>query len=59
MTPAQWETQRPEFCRLVGKSPDATRGLAQAEGELHTSLSELERLLTSGAGPVRLGKTES
>jgi hypothetical protein len=56
MTPEQWETQRPEFCRLVGKSPDVAAGLAQAEGELHASLTELERLLASGAGPVRLGK---
>jgi len=56
MTPAQWETQRLEFCHLVGKPADPAEALAVAEAELHVALADLEEVLASGAGPVRLNE---
>ncbi|WSG61217.1 Tn3 family transposase [Nocardia sp. NBC_01730] len=50
----QWEPQRAEFCRLVGKSADPARALAAAVDELHESVGELEKVLAEGEGPVRL-----
>lgn len=41
LTPEQWEPQRAEFCRLVGKSADPTRALADAVDDLHESVAEL------------------
>jgi len=52
----QWEPQRVEFCRLVGKSADSAQALAAATDELHTALAELETVLADGDGPVRLGE---
>lgn len=54
MTPGRWETQRMEFCHLVGKTPHAREALAQATDELHTALTDLETVLSTGTGPVRL-----
>jgi len=54
LTPQQWEPQRAEFCRLVGKSADPARALADAVDELHESVGELEQVLADGEGPVRL-----
>ena len=54
LTSEQWEPQREEFCRLVGKSADPTRALAAASDELHEALGELEAVLVAGDGLVRL-----
>jgi TnpA family transposase len=54
LTSEQWEQQRAEFCRLVGKSADPARALAAATDELHEALGELETVLADGDGPVRL-----
>lgn len=54
LTAQQWEPQRAEFCRLVGKSADPARALAGAVDELHESVGELEKVLAVGEGPVRL-----
>ena len=54
LTPQAWEPQRDEFCRLVGKSADPARALATATDELHDAMSELEKVLADGDGPVRL-----
>ena len=56
LTPAQWEPQRSEFCRLVGKPPAAADALAAAEDELNAALTELDPLLgaAGGVGAVRL-----
>ncbi len=54
LTPAQWEPQRTEFCRLVGKSADPAHALATASDELHEAVAELETVLAEGVGPVRL-----
>lgn len=54
LTPQQWEPQRAEFCRLVGKSADPARALAAATDELHAAVGELETVLADGDGPVRL-----
>jgi len=56
MTSAQWETQRLEFCHLVGKPADPAEALSAAEAELHVALADLEEVLASGAGPVRLNE---
>jgi hypothetical protein len=44
--------------RLVGKSTDAGAELDGAEVELRTALTDLERVLAVGVGPVRLGVDE-
>lgn len=54
LTSEQWEPQREEFCRLVGKSADPARALAAASDELHEALGELEAVLAAGDGLVRL-----
>jgi hypothetical protein len=54
LTSEQWEPQRAEFCRLVGRSADPARALAAATDELHEALGELETVLADGDGPVRL-----
>jgi hypothetical protein len=54
LTAEQWEPQRAEFCRLVGKSADPARALAAATDELHAAVGELESVLAEGDGPVRL-----
>jgi hypothetical protein len=41
---------------LVGKSTDAAAELAKADAELRTALTDLERVLALGVGPVRLGE---
>lgn len=55
ITPQEWTAQRTEFCQLVGKPSGASIAIAQADEELRGALSDLERVLSSGAGPVRLG----
>ncbi|MBB5109955.1 hypothetical protein [Streptomyces spectabilis] len=52
--PAQWEGHRAEFCRLVGKSPDAFEALPLVMDELDEALADLEDTLKSGDGPGRL-----
>ena len=54
LTPEQWEPQRAEFCRLVGKSADPARALAALTDEWHDAVGELETVLADGEGPVRL-----
>jgi TnpA family transposase len=54
LTGDQWEPQRTEFCRLVGKAADSARALAAATDELHEAVGELETVLADGDGPVRL-----
>jgi len=54
LTPEQWEPQRAEFCRLVGKSADPARALAAVTDEWHDAVGELEQVLAGGDGPVRL-----
>lgn len=53
--PAQWGEYRVEFCRLVGKSPDASEALPLVMEELDDALGDLEETLKTGDGPVRLG----
>ncbi|GAA2664327.1 hypothetical protein GCM10010307_85730 [Streptomyces vastus] len=43
-----------EFCRLVGKSPDASEALPLVMDELDEALGDLEEVLKRGDGPVRL-----
>ncbi|GGK98100.1 hypothetical protein GCM10011588_10820 [Nocardia jinanensis] len=52
--PEQWEPQRGEFCRLVGRCADPGVALAAVVDELHTAVGELETVLAEGEGPVRL-----
>ncbi|WP_308188379.1 Tn3 family transposase [Nocardia australiensis] len=54
LTGEQWEPQRTEFCRLVGKSADAAHALAALTDEWHEAIGELEQVLAAGDGPVRL-----
>lgn len=54
LTPEQWEPQREEFCRLVGRTADPGKCLAAAVDELHDAVGELETVLAEGEGPVRL-----
>lgn len=54
LTPQQWEPQRAEFCRLVGKSADPARALAALTDEWHDAVGQLETVLAAGDGPVRL-----
>jgi TnpA family transposase len=56
LKPQAWENLRLEFCQLVGKSPDAETALDKADAELRTALTDLERVLAVGVGPVRLGE---
>jgi TnpA family transposase len=56
LQPQAWEGLRLEFCQLVGKSADAGTELDKANIELHTALTDLERVLAMGVGPVRLGE---
>ncbi|MDH6108163.1 hypothetical protein P3T36_007100 [Kitasatospora sp. MAP12-15] len=50
--PAQWQLHRAEFCRLVGKSPDASEALALVMDELDAALGDLEGVLKRGDGPI-------
>ncbi|MGF6884319.1 hypothetical protein ABIA39_005554 [Nocardia sp. GAS34] len=54
LTAQQWEPQRDEFCRLVGKPSDPGQALGEAVAELHDAVGELEKVLADGDGPVRL-----
>jgi hypothetical protein len=54
LTAEAWEPRRAEFCQVAGRSPEAAEALALADDELHTALTELETVLASGVGPVRL-----
>lgn len=54
LTGEQWEPQRGEFCRLVGRSADPGVALDAVIDELHTAVGELETVLAEGEGPVRL-----
>jgi len=54
IAPEAWPAQRDEFCRLVGISADPTTGLSRVTAELHTALGELDHVLASGQGPIRL-----
>nr|WP_238815708.1 hypothetical protein [Nocardia brasiliensis] len=54
LTPDQWEPQRAEFCRLVGKPADPAAALAVLTDEWFTAVGELEQMLAVGDGPVRL-----
>jgi hypothetical protein len=54
LTSEQWEPQRTEFCRLVGRSADSGVALATVVEELHTAVGELETVLAEVEGPVRL-----
>jgi TnpA family transposase len=56
LTLQAWESLRPEFCQLVGKSTDAVAELDKADAELRTALTDLERVLAVGDGPVRLSE---
>ncbi|MEU0852535.1 hypothetical protein ABZ387_31910 [Streptomyces flaveolus] len=44
------------FCRLVGKSPDASQALPLVMDELDEALGDLEEVLGRGDGPVRLNE---
>ncbi|MFH8343041.1 Tn3 family transposase [Streptomyces sp. AM6-12] len=55
-TPAKWADHRAEFCRLVGKSPDASEALPLVMDELDEALGDLESTLKKGDGPVRLNE---
>ena len=48
LTPEQWQPRRLEFCRLAGKSADATAALAATEDELHAALADLDTQLAAG-----------
>ncbi|MEG8179758.1 Tn3 family transposase [Nocardia terpenica] len=54
LTREQWEPQRSEFCRLVGKSADPARALTALVDEWHDAVGGLEKVLAGGGGPVRL-----
>ncbi len=54
LTSEQWEPQRTEFCRLVGRSADPSVALAAVVEELNTAVGELETVLAEREGPVRL-----
>nr|SBO98749.1 probable transposase [Nonomuraea gerenzanensis] len=61
-TPEQWAPRRAEYCRLVGKPPNAAQALEQGKEELHTALQELEKTLVQAlpddTGRVRLDEDE-
>ncbi|NGO67792.1 hypothetical protein [Streptomyces boncukensis] len=46
----------PEFCRLVGKSPDAGEALALVRDELDGALTDPAEAPEKGDGPVRLNE---
>ncbi len=50
----RWEGMRAEYCALVDASPSADEALEQVGEQLHAALGELEPLLASGDGPVRM-----
>ncbi len=52
--PQAWPGQREEFCRQVGVLAEAETALSAAETELHDAVGELEEVLATGQGPVRL-----
>jgi TnpA family transposase len=54
-TPEQWAPRRGEYCRLVGKPPNAAQALEQGKEELHEALEELEKTL-AGATPDDTGR---
>ena len=54
LTADQWSLQRASFCGLVGKSADPAVALAAVGDELTGALGELEQVLATGDGPVRL-----
>ncbi|MFC3494786.1 Tn3 family transposase [Glycomyces rhizosphaerae] len=56
LTAEAWEPLRTGFCLTTGKSPRPAEAIASAEDELHTALTDLERLLGAGGDPgqVRL-----
>lgn len=54
LTGEQWEPQRAEFCRLVDKPADPARALAALTDEWGEAVGELEQMLATGDGPVRL-----
>jgi TnpA family transposase len=56
LTPEQWEPQRTEFCTLVERSPDPARAWASTEAELEQVLGDLDAVLASGYGHVRLSE---
>jgi hypothetical protein len=53
-TPEQWAPRQSEYCRLVGKPPNAAEALEQGKEELHEALEELEKTL-AGAAPDDTG----
>jgi hypothetical protein len=55
LTAEAWSTLRASFCGLVGKSSDPAVALAAVSDELAGALAELEQVLATGDGPVRLG----
>lgn len=61
-TPEQWAPRRSEYCRLVGKPPNAAEALEQGKEELHEALEELEKTLAQAlpddSGMVRLDEDE-
>lgn len=54
LTADQWQLQRDESCRLVGKPADPARALEATVDELHDAVGELEEVLAGDDGPVRL-----
>lgn len=54
LTPEQWEPQHGEFCRLVDNPANPARALAAITDEWHEAVGELEQMLATGDGQVRL-----
>jgi len=54
IAPDLWPAQREEFCRLVDQPTDADVAMTRVAGELDAALSEVDRVLADGQGPVRL-----
>jgi hypothetical protein len=50
----RWTGLRAEYCTLVDVSSNADEALAQVGEQLHAALGELEPLLATGDGPVRM-----
>ncbi|MFH5230316.1 Tn3 family transposase [Antrihabitans spumae] len=50
----QWQLQRQEYCRLVGKTPDGRDAIEHARHELRDAVAALEEVLAAGDGAVRL-----
>ncbi|MEV5543700.1 Tn3 family transposase [Saccharopolyspora shandongensis] len=51
---ATWNAWRGEYCVLVGAPDTADEALDQVGEQLHAALGDLEPLLASGEGPVRM-----